>query len=311
MFNFKVNMINSYLAIKYNTPTHQKQQKSQTTNLAFTGRIVPEKISRKYENIIYKSIFLPIMNYKSRNFTKIRKALAPALQKVTVPVKNGNITAWEINPENSKKYVLFLHGIKGSSQLPPNQVLLASVMNKGGYGIITPEYRGTAEFHNKTFNLKNTKEDAQATLKYLLDKGIKAEDITIIAHCLGAIPASDLAAEHKNLHKIIFISPLSNGEFFGSAIINKLHIKIPKFLEKGLNKFTNLFVPYDLNVNTTINKVKSPVTIIMPSEDKLISIEQSKELSKKIQNLTKFIVLPNEPHDLTQNICNTIIKHLD
>lgn len=308
MLNLKLNMINSYLALKYNAAQTQPKR---IANPSFSGRIVPAPVSRKYENVLYKTFISPIMNYRSRNFTKIRETLAPVLQKVTVPVKNGNITAWEINPENSKKYVLFLHGIKGSSQLPPNQVLLASVMNKGGYGIITPEYRGTAEFHNKTFNIKNTKEDAQATLKYLLDKGIKAEDITIIAHCLGAIPASDLAAEHKNLHKIIFISPLSSGEFFGSAIIKKLNIKMPKFLEKGLNKLTNLFVPYELDMMKSIKDVDAPVVILSPSEDKLISLEQTTQLSKNIKNLSDFVILSKTPHNLTTSSCESIVKYLD
>lgn len=307
MFNFNVNMINSYLALKYNTTQSNPTTK---TNPTFTGRLVPASVSQKYENIIYKTLISPIMNYKSKNFTKIRGALVPVIEKISIKSKNGNIIGWEINPQDSKKYVLFLHGVKGSSQLPPNQILLASIMNKGGYGIITPEYRGTAELSKKSFSCKNTIEDANATLQYLLEKGIKPEDITIVAHCLGAIPASAIAAEQK-LHKIILISPLSHGNRLGSAILKTLNIKLPKTLEQFFNKFVGLFIPYDLNMNKTIQNVKSPVTIITPEADKLISVEQSRELGKQIKKLNNFIILPNEPHNLTSNTCNSIIENLD
>lgn len=278
---------------------------------SFNGRLVPTPISYKYENLIFKNILSPIMDFKASKYpAKIRKTIKPFIKKVNIPIKKGSLYAWELNPENSKKYILFLHGIKGKSTVPPNQIFFEKVMGKNGYGIITPEYRGTARLHKQAFTFNNTTEDAKAVLNYLFSKGIKPKDITIAAHCIGSIPAAHIAASEKNLNGIILISPISNGNEFGTSLLRTLNLKVPKILETFMNKITSLFMPYDMNINKIMKDIDTPVTIIMPKHDKLISISQAIELGKGVKNLKNFIVVPEQPHSLTKTNCEKIVEQL-
>ena len=84
-----------------------------------------------------------------------------------------------------------------------------------------------------------------------------------------------------------------------------------KSAEKGLNKLTNLFVPYELDMMKSIKDVDAPVVILSPSEDKLISLEQTTQLSKNIKNLSDFVILSKTPHNLTTSSCESIVKYLD
>jgi len=277
---------------------------------SFSGRLIPTKISYRYENMVFKTILAPIMNWKARHFQGIRKSLAPLLQKVSISGKKGGLYAWESNPGNSEKYVLFLHGMKGKNPAPPNQTLIETVLKKGGYGIITPEYRGTAEISRHPFTFNSMTEDSEATLEYLYSKGIKPENITILAHCIGSIPTATIASKWKNIGKIILVSPVSNGEEYGTSFFRTLNLKAPKFIEKGFNKLISLFMPYDMTITKIIQGVDAPTTIIMPEHDKLISISQAKKLGQNIKNLKDFITVPAERHSLTKTMSERIAEQL-
>lgn len=294
-------MINTYFAPKCN---------SNLAPPAFTGRLVPAAVSHAYENIGYKCFLSPLMDFKARKYSGIRATLSGIMQKVNIPLKNGNIYAWELNPENSNKYVLFLHGIKGTSSAPPNQSLLESIIKRGGYGVITPEYRGMANLHNNKFTFNRSIEDAEATLQYLYNKGIKPEDITVLSHCIGSIPGAKLAAKEENLGKFIMVSPIVDGDGFGTSIFKTFGLKVPKFLEYGLNKLIEIFMPYDMNMTRNISKSKTPVTIVIPQKDKLVSVSQCKKLSSLVRNLNGFISLPKYSHSLTRDYCEKITELL-
>lgn len=282
----------------------------QLSQPAFGNRLIPTKISYKYENIVFKSILSPIMTWKARKFSGIKRVLKPILHEVKLPARKGELYAWEANPENSKKYVLFLHGMKGKNPAPPNQTLIEEIIKKGGYGVITPEYRGTAKLSKYPFTFNNMTEDSQATLDYLHRKGIKSEDITIIAHCIGSIPTATIASHEQGIGKILLISPISNGNDYGNSLLRRLNLNVPNFVREGMNRLISLFMPYDMNINKIIKDVESPITIIMPELDKLISVKQAKALSQDIKNLQEFITIPNEQHSLTKKISQIITEHL-
>lgn len=277
----------------------------------FTGRYVPACVSRRYENIIFKTILTPNLDYKASRFpSKIRSSIEPFLQKFDVPVGNGNMSIWELNPENSERYILFLHGIKGTSKLPPNQIFLEKVMQNGGYGIVTPEYRGSGDLSRQPFNFASVIEDSKSTLKYLYEKGIKPENITIISHCVGSIPTSVIASGEERFHKIIMVSPLSDGSELGSAILKMFGLRVPEFMERGLNRFIDIFQPYDMNINRVIEQVESPVVLVVPELDKLVSVKYIENLSKRIKNLLGVVKIPDAEHALQTKTSDVIIQNL-
>ncbi len=280
-------------------------------NPSFYGRMFPKRMTDSYENFVYKNLISRLMDIKTRALPNtIRKSLQAKISKVELPLPRGKTYAWELNPNNCENYILFLHGVKGKLSLPPNQYFLENVMNTGRYGIITPEYRGTADIHRQKFTLDNTVEDARAALEYLYQKGIKPENITIVAHCMGVIPASKIAKENKNLHSMIMISPLSNGDNFGSAILKTFNISSPKFLQKVLNGMISIFSPHGLNIDRTMRDVDIPVTVVQLEKDKLIMPGSIQRLMKNIKNLDQFVEVQGGTHALNQTNCSQIVKLL-
>jgi hypothetical protein len=293
-------MISPYSSVQYSNQ-----------NINFTSRVIPSKISRIYENFVYKNILTPYMNLRARSYPdKIRSTIEPFIKKINIPTSKGNMYGWKLNPQNSEKYILFLHGMKGKSALPPNQVLLEKIMEQGEYGIITPEYRGCGDLRKQPFNFASMVEDSKATLKYLLDNGVKPENITVLAHCIGSIGATALGLEEKGINKIIMVSPIANGDGMGNAFFNKLHINAPQFIRKGLDKFIEIFLPIDMNIKKGIKKVKTPIRVIIPEKDKLVSVKQAKELSEEVTNFDGFITVPHADHSLTPNLCEIISQNL-
>lgn len=296
-------MLSSSSIPKY-TPRQQNQP-------SFNGRLVPARVSRYYENLGFKRVLSPIMDYKTKKYPQvIRKSLQPFIKKVQIHQEGNSIYGWEINPENSKRYILFLHGIKGQSPIPPNQLFIEEVLNKGGYGLITPEYRGSAELHKKTFTFKNIVEDAQSTLQYLYAKGIKPQDITIVSHCIGSIPAAQIAAQEKGIGKIILLSPIVDGNGFGTTLLKTLKLKIPNCIEDKLNKLIGLFMPYEMNTARQVKEISAPITLILPENDSLVSNQQCLKLIKVIQNLAGFITVPKGVHALNKTNSQAIVSQL-
>lgn len=281
-------------------------------NIAFGRRLVPAKVSRLYENFGFKKVLFPFMDFKARNYPQVvKESLVPVLEKVQIPLEDGShIYGWEANPENAKKYVLFLHGIKGKSPVPPNQTLIEKILNKGGYGVITPEYRGSAELSHERFSFQNVFEDSKATLSHLYKKGIKPEDITIVSHCIGSIPAARLVADEKGIGQVILVSPLVDGNGVGTSISKALKLNLPKSIEDKLNSFLEIFMPYEINTARHIHNAESPITVILPENDGLVSKEQCSELVKRIKNLKEFITVPNGVHSLNERNCNVIVDNL-
>lgn len=282
-----------------------------TPQTSFNGNLIPKSKANVYENFVYKTFISKYMTMRTKNqLSEIRDALKPFISQIKLKINKGEIFGWEINPNNCKKYVLFLHGAKGSSQLPPNQVFLEGVLNSGKYGIITPEYRGTGILNNEKFSIQSINEDSNATLEYLLKKGIKPEDITIVSHCLGAIPAVHIAQKEKNLQSLIMLSPFSDGNTIGSSILSKLHLPRVKVIEKLFNKTLKLFIPDNMDINDMLKNIKAPVSILYPENDNLITKDKITYISKKISNLRDFIIIPKSGHSLNKKNSNSIISLL-
>lgn len=294
---------------QYNLNTQKPAKYSIETS--FNGNLIPKSKANMYENFIYKNFITKYMSLRAKNqITEIKNSLKPFISQIKINIGKGEIFGWEINPNNSEKYVLFLHGAKGNSQLPPNQKFLEGVLNSKQFGIITPEYRGTGILKDEKFSIQSIIEDSKATLYYLYKKGIKPEDITVVSHCLGAIPATHIAQNEKNLHSIIMLSPFSDGRTIGSSILEKLKFPHMKFVEKLVNKTINLFIPENMDVHDLLKNIESPVSILYPENDHFITKNQIINISKKIPNLENFMIVPSSGHKLEKQNCDTIISLL-
>jgi alpha-beta hydrolase superfamily lysophospholipase len=221
-----------------------------------------------------------------------------------------DLNCWEINPNNSKKYVLFLHGM--SQNISHNQPLY-SALNNSGYAVLALEYRGFGKNKLTKVTEPNICRDAQAGLDYLKKK-VPAENITLIGHSAGSAVAVDLAKNNGDIARVVLVSPI-NG--FGRASTYVLSSTKKKYMP---NPVKNFIVKYPA-VMTAFNKVfktdlkiaeiKSPTYLIHSGNDTMIPVSTAVDLSQKAKNMQGLVLLPKGGHKLEPSKIESIVNILN
>ena len=188
----------------------------------------------------------------------------------------------DVNSSNHKKYVLFAHG--GGMTITSNhyQEMYQNLSKK--IGIACPEYRGYATQLDevKGMDLRKTMiEDVEAGVEYLLDKGIKEEDIILVGYCGGCSTAIAAAKKNPKLKHLLLMSPYTSFEYIPAADCFRTYLKHHKYKS------------FDLE---TIKDVDVPTTIVHINGDKILPFEAPLKLSQKAKNLSKFIVIKSDYH---------------
>jgi predicted alpha/beta-fold hydrolase len=120
-------------------------------------------------------------------------------QKVVIKnSSNENLDLIIAEKANSKNYFLYLHGTWG--RLP----YIVDGLHEYG-NLYSVAYPGFSDSQGVS-NTDKVNEAAEISLKYMNEKGIKNEQITIVGHSLGGSPALYLASKHENLGKVVIIN---------------------------------------------------------------------------------------------------------
>jgi predicted esterase len=99
---------------------------------------------------------------------------------------------------NSRNYFLYLHGTWG--RLP---YIVDGLYEYGDvYSVAYPGFSDSQGISDTN----KVNESAVLALKYMNEKGIKNEQITIIGHSLGGSPALYLSSKYENLNKVVIIN---------------------------------------------------------------------------------------------------------
>ncbi len=232
---------------------------------------------------------------KNRRFG-IDKELADSLKIVHLKTPKNISEAWDINPNNSQKYVIFYHGI--GQNITSNQELYKSIIKKG-YGVFAPEYGGFGDSTGSVTS-ESIKQNTKSAIKYLQSKGIKKDDIGVVGYSLGSFPAITLAHKNENLKFLVLISPFNSMKNEKEILLSGKAVKLPKTAQFLIKKFPFLVDVLDWSFQN-INKIKSlnlPVYFIHAENDKLISTKSTQELVKNTKNLKDFVILKNGGHSI-------------
>jgi dienelactone hydrolase len=120
-------------------------------------------------------------------------------QKATVKnSSNENLDLLIGEKSETKNYFLYLHGTWG--RLP---YIVDGLTEYGS--VYSIAYPGFSDSQGSSSTDK-VNESAELALKYMNDKGIKNEQITVLGHSLGGSPALYLSAKHENLNKVVIIN---------------------------------------------------------------------------------------------------------
>lgn len=259
----------------------------------------------------------PIYIYADKYFN--RMARMSAMTKPIMPdlvgkidfVKSKNVLAWNINPQNSSNYILFLHGM--SQNISDYQNLYKNVVEQNS-GVFAVEYRGYGENKKVGVSEDKLRKDAEYAFQYLVkEKNIKPENIILMGHSMGGVLASHLASKHKDIKSLILVSPIVSMPNIGSKFeLNKiLGLGIPEKIKNFTEHCKPLKWLYNLQFNSlrVMTKIKTPTYIIQSRNDSVATVSGARELANLAKEkgvLRELKVFPSGGHKVDSNKINYI-----
>lgn len=282
-------------------------------NPNFVGYKFREKRNPIYLNPIkyqVDKVFARSLDAAKRRNCEIIPQLKDVLEEISIKTKDVDTYAYDIqNPKNSKKYVLFLHGL--GQNISANQLLYKEIIGNTDYSILAPEYRGFGKNKPATMSNETFLKDSQAALDYLInDKEIEPKGICVIGHSFGGYIASTLAKENNNLGKLVLVSSLDN---LGSEVERSSVVKHVKPIYLRILKHIKLFRTYLkslFNTKAELEKSTIPTEIIHCKNDKVINYGTAQFLAENTNNLCGIHILETGGHSMEQNKIDTIVNLL-
>lgn len=242
-----------------------------------------------------------------RPYLELDCDLSKITKKVKINVtKNEKIEALDINPNNSGKYIIFLHGF---SQNITNNQPLYKVLKDTNFGLLAIDYRGYG--HNKfSFNIyeRHIDKDISSAISYLTEKGVN--EIGLVGHSFGSYLAAR-TSKKREVNFQILISPMTSLEFWKRKVLNRpkanpvelYYIKyIPGFKEQYLKVF---------NISKHLKGNSTPTYLIHSNKDMYIRTPKVNRLAEDISNLQKYILLKHGGHKMDDTKILAIKEVLD
>lgn len=230
--------------------------------------------------------------------------------------KETLLSAWDINPDKSENYVLFLHGM--AQNVSNYQPLYESILRRNT-GIFAVEYRGYGINKTAAISEDKLRDDVEQAYKYLTEKrNVKPENITVIGHSMGGALATNFASKHKDIRSLILICPITNMKDVGKKFASNTTIGmgIPEKVNSLTEKLNPLKALYNLRFNSLskIKEVESPTYIIQSQNDTVTLLGGARKLAKKALRkgiLQDFTLLPLGGHKVDQKKVTRIAEILE
>lgn len=253
----------------------------------------------------------------SRNIEEISSDLCGKIKYTEIKHKQKILAAWDINPNHSKEYVFFLHGM--AQNVTNYQKLYKKILDKNK-GVFALEYRGYGmSSPGAKISEKRFKHDIEAAFQHLVNKNkINPKNITIIGHSMGGSLAAHLASKHPDVKSLILICPISDMEHIGQKFsINKnIGQGIPKKLKEITDKIGPLRWLYNLKFNTIkhMENINVPTYIIQSKNDTVTISSGAEKLAKTAKKrgiLKDYIVTPLGGHKVDSKKIDIVSDILD
>ena len=257
-------------------------------------------------NIYMEKVFDRFTHISKNRWFPIDDAIKPNLK--VVKLRKGKISAqaWDINPYNSKKYIIFYHGL--GQNITSNQEMYKKIIDKG-YAVLSSEYGSFGESTGK-MNAKSIQNNTSAAVEYLNKKGINNSNIGIVGYSMGSFPAIELASKNNDMKFLVLISPFNSLKNESELLIKGKTVRLPKFVKYSIDKFPFLlnFLDNVFKTNTKKKKIHLPVYLIHSENDKIVSTKSTKQLAEFTNNLKAFVILKTGGHSIETNKINAFEK---
>lgn len=227
-----------------------------------------------------------------------------------------DISAWDINPESSEKYILFLHGM--AQNVSNYQHLYEMILNKKA-GVFALEYRGYGRNGNAKVTEGNLKKDVENGYNYLIkEKGIKPENIIVVGHSMGGALAANLVSKHPQINSLVLVCPITQMTNLGTKFTfhKRLGLGVPSFVDKITNYIRPLKWLYNQRFNSLkkIKKINTPIYYVQSKDDSVTTLAGARKFVKKARSkgvLKDFKNLPKGGHKVDSEKIRVISDFLE
>ena len=304
--------------ITYKTAYTQKNVNKTNENLSFKAYTFYPQGAKKtiadlnpikagVDKIIERTLLIANMRVKK---------LAPNLEGITQTIKLNDKAgkpltyAWDINPDNRQKYLLFLHGT--GQNITNLQPMYKTLVDNTKFALFVPEFRGMGANPQAPLSSKRFLEDATSALEFLKSKGIESKDIVVAGHSLGAQIAANLASKNKDLGGVVLMSPIDSflkNMSLDDSLKNSTS-RLARFLQKR-SEFLNKDFDEFYAVGRLMKKIESPVSIIHSKDDNFVQAISAQQVAAKCKNLHSLAIVNEGSHKLEKNKIDAFISALD
>ena len=247
----------------------------------------------------------------NKNFTPISDLLADKIKQI----KQDRILAWDINPENSKDYIFFLHGM---SQNVSNYQPLYETALKNKKAVFAVEYRSYGENKLARISEDRLRNDIEKAYKFLTEeKNIRPENIIVVGHSMGGALAANFASKHKDIKALILLSPIRNMASIGKKFFLNKNIGVG--VPPKVNKLTNTIKPLKwllslrFNSQKKMKQINAPTYILQSRNDSVTPLSGARKIVKAAREkgiLKDFIIFPLGGHKVDRKKVDALNKIL-
>ena len=309
----KIIPTNNYNVQYYSNSSLQNKQSYNV--LPFKSTKIIDSFVTTRQNPIKKyayNMFKRSLVASARMISPITPELQPITREIPLQISPTKHTfAWDIQNNNSNKYLIYLHG--ASQNITNIQNLYRQIIDNTDFSILAPEYQGFGKNKKCKVNSQTFLEDTTAALNYLKqEKNIEEKNIFIAGHSMGAYPAAMLASNNPKLGGLILISPM------GSITNQPLDVnfwfakRMPPFVKFLFKNFKILRTSLSdfFQIETFVRQIQIPTDIIHAQNDRLIKPSSSEKLASLCPNLNSLTILKQGGHKIEKYKSNAIISLL-
>lgn len=269
-------------------------------------------ISKYTDKFIKKSA-----EFSRRSFSETLDEFKPYVKIIKLMSdKTTEISALDLNPTGSDKYVFFLHGM--SQNVTQYQHLYKGITDRN-LGVFAVEYRGYGTNPKSKISEDRFRQDVEVAYRHLTKSmGISPDNIIVMGHSMGGALATNFAYKHPEIKTLILISPVVNVSRIGEkfALNKTLGEAIPPKLKNITEKIQPLNWLYSLRLNalSKMKRNKVPTYIIQSQNDIVTPIESAETLAqvaKKRGILQDMYVLDSGGHIVNKEKINIVSQILN
>ena len=228
----------------------------------------------------------PIVNhfafYPDKRNVIAMENLPTGVQEITITTEDQvKTTSLYLPSVDSKKLLIYFHGNAGNiyHRIPDLQQLQTF-----GINVIGVSYRGYGKSEGSPSE-DGIYLDGKAIYQYAIERlGFTTENIIILGRSIGSTVATDLA-QHKELHGLILVTPLSNGKEQAKAGGLGLIAALAGEAFDNLSKIDNLI---------------SPLLVIHGTDDHVVPFSMGKAIYNRANAPKRFVKIDGADHNNLQ-----------